>query len=78
MRRVIPLGDVIDLKRSLAETCPTATVHLHDACGGQTLSLEAEPAAQATARTQVERFFAARHKRIAFDPSGTTFWGTWE
>ena len=78
MHRVIPLGDVIDLKKFLAGTCPAVTVHLHDACGGQTLSLEAEPETRPEARSQVERFFAARHEKVAFDPSGTTFWGAWE
>ncbi|MFC2705218.1 MAG: hypothetical protein ACFN02_04590 [Olsenella profusa] len=74
MRRAIPLGDVIDLRRSLAEVFPAATVHLHDACGGQTLSLEAAPEELAGARDRIEAFFAARHVRVAFDTLGTTFW----
>ena len=78
MRRVIPLGDVINLKRSLAQACPTVTVHLHDVCGGQTLSLDGDAGACACAKGQTERFFATRGMHVAFDAAGTTFWGVWE
>ncbi len=74
MRRAIPLGDVIDLRRSLAEVFPAATVHLHDACGGQTFSLEAGPEDLSGAKERIKAFFAARHVQVAFDTLGTTFW----
>lgn len=74
MRRVIPLDDVIDLKKSLAGTFPAVTVHLHDACGGQTFFLEAGPEDLSGAKERIKAFFAARHVQVAFDTLGTTFW----
>ena len=52
MRGVVSIGDVVDLRRKLSERGLGWTVHLHDACGAQTLSLEALEGAAPLAQAQ--------------------------
>ncbi len=77
MRGVVSIGDVVDLRRKLSERGLGWTVHLHDACGAQTLSLEALEGAAPLAQAQgaVREFFSAKSSAVEFDEAGgTTFW----
>lgn len=76
--RVIGIGEVVDANKVLETRDIAARVHLHDACGRQTLSLEPLDDAPGTlpqARDAVREFFGARGVRIEFDPvEGLNFW----
>lgn len=78
MARIISIGEVVDVNKALQGQGVAAKVHLHDACGRQTLSLEALDEGASTletARSAVRAFFAERGTRIEFDPAeGINFW----
>lgn len=78
MANVIAIGQVVDVNKELAARGVEAKVHLHDACGRQTLSLEALDGGTATletARTVVREFFAERGITLEFDSvEGINFW----
>lgn len=76
--RVITIGEVVDANKRLQSQGIAAKVHLHDACGRQTLSLEALDDAEETleaARDAMREFFGQRGTEIEFDPvEGLNFW----
>lgn len=76
--RIINIRDVITLNELLAAQDVPATVHLHDACGGQTLSLEVADGpgdGPAAAHRVVLGYFDQRGIPIEFDQvDGHTFW----
>lgn len=76
--KVITIGEVVDVNKALQEQGIAAKVHLHDACGRQTLSLEALDGSADTleaARGAVREFFSRRGAAIEFDPvEGLNFW----
>lgn len=73
----IGLQEIVGLRKALAEAGIPATVHMHDACGGQTFRLELtdsgvpEQETLARARAFVESYLG---RRLAFDGTGATFW----
>lgn len=76
--KVIAIGEVVDANKALETHGVAAKVHLHDACGRQTLSLEALDGSAETleaARGAVQDFFSRRGTAIEFDPvEGRNFW----
>lgn len=76
--KVIVIGEVVDANKALEAQGIAAKVHLHDACGRQTLSLEALDGSAKTleaARDAVREFFSRRGTAIEFDPvEGHNFW----
>ncbi len=77
MVRPIGMQQIIGLKRALIEAGIPVTVHMHDACGGQTFRLELTDAeapreeSLGRARTFAE-LYLGRH--LTFDGTGATFW----
>lgn len=77
MRVVVSISEVVDLRRELADKGLGWTVHLHDACGAQTLSLEALDGAAPLLEAQAAicEHFCAQGHAVEFDQAGgTTFW----
>lgn len=76
--KAIAIGEVVDVNKRLQERRIAAIVHLHDACGRQTLSLEVLDGDDGTlvaAREAVRAFFEERGTTIEFDPvEGLNFW----
>lgn len=77
--KVLSIKDVLDARAAISARELQCTLHLHDACGRQTLSLEVgESAPQETLRQTREflvEFFAARGVSIEFfEPDGTVFY----
>lgn len=72
----ISIGDVVAARKALAERDLACTLHLHDACGAQTLSIELHEGAAddtlAQARELLEAFFAERRHPIAFSETDPT------
>lgn len=79
--RVASIKDVIDARAALKERDLACTLHLHDACGTQTLSIEllegANDETLAAAQALLTDFFAARQLPIQFSKTdGTVFYIT--
>lgn len=69
--KVLSIQDVLDARAAIADRGLACTLHLHDACGRQTLSLEAgADAPQETlpqTRELLVELFAARGVTIEFN-----------
>lgn len=78
MRAVVSIADVVALNEVLAGQGLAAKVHLHDACGGQSLWLELLEGAGgqelAQVRSLVEDYLAGRGIRLGWSEDGITFW----
>lgn len=77
--KALSVQDVLDARAAMADRNLECTLHLHDACGRQTLSLEVgEDAPQGTlqqTRELLVEFFAARGVSIEFNSyDGTVFY----
>lgn len=77
--KVLSIQDVLDARAAIANRSLPCTLHLHDACGRQTLSLEVDKAAPQGTLHQTQEllveFFAARHVSIEFcEPDGNVFY----
>lgn len=74
--KVASIKDVVEARAALREGGLSGTVHLHDACGRQTLSIELlEDASNEDleqARALLAEFFAARRLPIEFNKSDDT------
>lgn len=75
---IVAIGEVVAVNKELEGRGVAATVHLHDACGRQTLSLEARDGSSSTletARAVVRDFFGRRGTSLEFDQAeGRNFW----
>jgi hypothetical protein len=67
---VLTLADAAELKAAAAAQC-AATLHFHDACGGQSFSLDAP--ATPELRELVTQFAAQKGGRAVFDNDGLSF-----
>lgn len=78
MRAVVSIADVVALNEALAQAGVAAKVHLHDACGGQSLWLEPLEGAGGDdlprAREVVEGYLTGRRVRLGWSDDGVTFW----
>lgn len=78
MAQPIGIQHVVALNELFAKNQLPAKVHLHDACGGQTLSLELPANKSDALLAQIQEmcraYFADNYIRIVFDElTGTTF-----
>lgn len=76
-RMTIGLQEIVGLRKELQAAGIPATVHMHDACGGQTFRLElTDPAAPEKETLERARATAESYlgRRLAFDGTGATFW----
>lgn len=76
--KVASIKDVIEARAALRECDLACTLHLHDACGAQTLSIEllegVDGETLADAQALLTDFFAERHLPIQFSQTdGTIF-----
>lgn len=72
MKIVTPF-EVAELNAKISEAGISCHVHLTDACGAQSLSLEGESSACAAARPLVISFFAERGMEPVFTETGAFF-----
>ena len=77
--KVASIKDVVDARAALKEHDLACTLHLHDACGAQTLSIEllegANDETLADAQALLTDFFAERRLEIQFsETDGTIFY----
>lgn len=81
--RCINIGDVVDINHDLEDARIPARIHLHDACAGQTCTIEATGSdgdqdvagILERARQIVTEHFSARSSKVIFDEAtGLTFW----
>ena len=81
--RCINIGDVVDINHDLEDARIPARIHLHDACAGQTCTIQAAGSVGnqdvagilERARQIVTEHFSARSSRVSFDEAtGLTFW----
>lgn len=76
MQAVIPISDVIAINKVLNDNKIAFKVHLHDACGAQTLELRSigeNLSPNELVRDTVQKFFATKHRKIEFFEDGKTF-----
>ncbi len=66
---VLSLDEMIALKAALQETCGVA-LHAHDACGGQSFTLER---ADEDVRAALTAYLAARGQKPVFARGGADF-----
>lgn len=66
---ILSLDEMIALKAALKEACGV-TLHVHDACGGQSFTLES---ADDEVRTALAAYLAARGQKPVFARGGADF-----
>ena len=71
--KVVTPFEVAELNTKISEAGISCHVHLTDACGAQSLSLEGEAGACAAARPLITSFFAERGMEPVFTEAGTFF-----
>jgi hypothetical protein len=72
----IPIGDIVCINKTFEKDNLPFRVHLHDACGAQTLELQSVGGVllpDETIRDIVRTFFKRRHRKIEFLLDGRTF-----
>lgn len=83
MARPINTFDVVACNRALEEAGLSCRIHLHDACGRQSLSYERLAASEDAAedapsdsdvRAWLREFFAERSVLLEFDDEAPVFW----
>lgn len=74
----ITIQDVLDCNRELKEKALPFQIHLHDACGKQSCSIEAPEntlvKGNAELKLTLEAFFKKRGYTLLFDDTETVFW----
>ena len=76
MSVAIPIGDIVSINKILERDNSPFRVHLHDACGAQTLelrSIDDTVSPDETIRDLVRTFFKSRNRKIEFFVDGRTF-----
>lgn len=74
---VVTTFQLVDCNEVLTRLGLGYRVHLHDACGGQFLTIETLPRGNHDAqalRTAIETFFAEAETPVEFNDDGTMFW----
>ncbi len=77
MAQIVSTFDVADCNKALADAGFAYRIHLHDACGGQSLSYECTRTAcdqPFMLRTWLRDFFAKRGYTLLFHESEPLFW----